>query len=93
LYLAVPRAVPHAELPLSATNAKPPSDSKASVPPYQDCISLGSSPPSIGDRVAARDHLLRFPTDYNDLADALVQADPNRFQEVAASDYVKGIDY
>jgi hypothetical protein len=29
----------------------------------------------------------------NDLADALVQADPNRFQEVTASDYVKGIDY
>jgi hypothetical protein len=29
----------------------------------------------------------------NDLADALVQADPNRFQEVPASDYVKGIDY
>ena len=29
----------------------------------------------------------------NDLADALVQADPNRFQEVRASDYVKGIDY
>jgi hypothetical protein len=28
-----------------------------------------------------------------DLADALVQADPNRFQEVTASDYVKGIDY
>jgi hypothetical protein len=29
----------------------------------------------------------------NVVADALVQADPNRFQEVSASEYVKGIDY
>jgi hypothetical protein len=29
----------------------------------------------------------------NDLADALVEANPNRFQEVPASEYVKGIDY
>jgi len=29
----------------------------------------------------------------NDLADALVRADPNRFKKVSASDYVKGIDY
>jgi hypothetical protein len=29
----------------------------------------------------------------DDLADALVKADPNRFEEVPASGYVKGIDY
>lgn len=29
----------------------------------------------------------------NDLADALVNANPNRFQEVSPSEYVKGIDY
>jgi hypothetical protein len=29
----------------------------------------------------------------DNLADALVQADPNRFQEVPPSEYVKGVDY
>jgi hypothetical protein len=29
----------------------------------------------------------------NNLADALIEANPNRFQEVSPSDYVKGIDY
>jgi hypothetical protein len=29
----------------------------------------------------------------NDLADALIEANPNRFQEVSPSEYVKGIDY
>lgn len=29
----------------------------------------------------------------DNLADALTQADPNRFQEVPASEYVKGVDY
>jgi hypothetical protein len=29
----------------------------------------------------------------DNLADALTQADPNRFQEVPASQYVKGVDY
>ena len=29
----------------------------------------------------------------DNLADALTQADPNRFQEVPPSQYVKGVDY
>jgi hypothetical protein len=29
----------------------------------------------------------------DNLADALTQADPNRFQEVPPSQYIKGVDY
>jgi hypothetical protein len=46
------------------------------------------------DRTVIRDtDLNAHGTVSNDLADALVNANPNRFQEVSASDYVKGIDY
>lgn len=46
------------------------------------------------DRTVIRDSDLNaHGTVDNDLADALVQANPNRFQEVPASQYVKGIDY
>ena len=46
------------------------------------------------DRTVIRDTDLNgHGTVSNDLADALVEANPNRFQEVAPSDYVKGIDY
>jgi hypothetical protein len=46
------------------------------------------------DRTVVRDSdLNEHGTVSNDLADALVQANPDRFQEVPASQYVKGIDY
>jgi hypothetical protein len=46
------------------------------------------------DRTVIRDtDLNAHGTVSNDLADALVDANPNRFQEVSPSDYVKGIDY
>jgi hypothetical protein len=46
------------------------------------------------DRTVIRDSDLNgHGTVSNDLADALVEANPNRFQEVPPSDYVKGIDY
>jgi hypothetical protein len=46
------------------------------------------------DRTVIRDtDLNAHGTVSNDLADALVDANPNRFQEVSPSEYVKGIDY
>jgi hypothetical protein len=46
------------------------------------------------DRTVIRDtDLNAHGTVSNDLADALVDANPNRFQEVSPNDYVKGIDY
>jgi hypothetical protein len=46
------------------------------------------------DRTVIRDtDLNAHGTVSNDLADALVNANPNRFQEVPPSEYVKGIDY
>jgi hypothetical protein len=46
------------------------------------------------DRTVVRDSdLNEHGTVSNDLADALVEANPDRFQEVPASQYVKGIDY
>jgi hypothetical protein len=46
------------------------------------------------DRTVIRDADLNgHGTVSNDLADALVEANPNRFQEVSPSEYVKGIDY
>jgi hypothetical protein len=46
------------------------------------------------DRTVIRDTYLNgHGTVSNDLADALVDANPNRFQEVPPSEYVKGIDY
>jgi hypothetical protein len=46
------------------------------------------------DRTVIRDTDLNgHGTVSNDLADALVEANPNRFQEVPPSEYVKGIDY
>jgi hypothetical protein len=46
------------------------------------------------DRTVIRDtDLNAHGTVSNDLADALVDANPNRFQEVPANEYVKGIDY
>jgi hypothetical protein len=46
------------------------------------------------DRTVIRDtDLNAHGTVSNDLADALVDANPNRFQEVSPGDYVKGIDY
>ena len=46
------------------------------------------------DRTVIRDTDLNGDgTVSNDLADALIEANPNRFQEVSPSDYVKGIDY
>jgi hypothetical protein len=46
------------------------------------------------DRTVIRDTDLNgHGTVSNDLADALVAANPNRFQEVPPSEYVKGIDY
>lgn len=46
------------------------------------------------DRTVIRDSDLNgHGTVSNDLADALVEANPNRFQEVPPSQYVKGIDY
>jgi hypothetical protein len=46
------------------------------------------------DRTVIRDTDLNgHGTVSNDLAGALVEANPNRFQEVPPSDYVKGIDY
>jgi hypothetical protein len=46
------------------------------------------------DRTVIRDtDLNAHGTVSNDLADALIDANPNRFQEVPPSEYVKGIDY
>lgn len=46
------------------------------------------------DRTVIRDtDLSAHGTVSNDLADALVNANSNRFQEVSPSEYVKGIDY
>jgi hypothetical protein len=46
------------------------------------------------DRTVIRDtDLNAHGTVSNDLADALVNANPDRFQEVPPSEYVKGIDY
>jgi hypothetical protein len=46
------------------------------------------------DRTVIRDtDLNAHGTVSNDLADALLDANPNRFQEVSPSEYVKGIDY
>jgi len=46
------------------------------------------------DRTVIRDTDLNgHGTVSNDLADALVEANPDRFQEVPPSEYVKGIDY
>jgi hypothetical protein len=46
------------------------------------------------DRTVIRDtDLNAHGTVSNDLADALVDANPDRFQEVSPSEYVKGIDY
>ena len=46
------------------------------------------------DRTVIRDTDLNGDgTVSNDLAQALIQANPNRFQEVSPSDYVQGIDY
>jgi hypothetical protein len=46
------------------------------------------------DRTVIRDNDLHGDgTVSNDLAQALIDANPDRFQEVAPSDYVKGIDY
>ena len=46
------------------------------------------------DRTVIRDSDLNaHGTVSNDLADALIDANPNRFQEVSPSEYVKGIDY
>jgi hypothetical protein len=46
------------------------------------------------DRTVIRDTDLNgHGTVSNDLADALVEANPNRFQEVPPGEYVKGIDY
>jgi hypothetical protein len=46
------------------------------------------------DRTVIRDtDLSAHGTVSNDLADALVDANPNRFQEVPPNEYVKGIDY
>ena len=46
------------------------------------------------DRTVIRDtDLNAHGTVSNDLADALVNANPNRFQEVSPSEYVKGLDY
>lgn len=46
------------------------------------------------DRTVIRDtDLNAHGTVSNDLADALVNANPNRFQEVSPNEYVKGIDY
>jgi hypothetical protein len=46
------------------------------------------------DRTVIRDTDLNgHGTVSNDVADALVEANPNRFQEVPPSEYVKGIDY
>jgi hypothetical protein len=46
------------------------------------------------DRTVVRDSdLNEHGAVSNDLADALVRANPDRFQEVPASQYVKGIDY
>jgi hypothetical protein len=46
------------------------------------------------DRTVIRDtDLNALGTVSNDLADALVDANPNRFQEVSLSEYVKSIDY
>jgi len=46
------------------------------------------------DRTVIRDTDLNgHGTVSNDLADALIEANPNRFQEVPPSEYVKGIDY
>jgi hypothetical protein len=46
------------------------------------------------DRTVIRDADLNgHGTVSNDLANALVEANPNRFQEVPPSEYVKGIDY
>jgi hypothetical protein len=46
------------------------------------------------DRTVIRDTDLNgHGTVSNDLANALVEANPNRFQEVPPSEYVKGIDY
>jgi hypothetical protein len=46
------------------------------------------------DRTVIRDSDLNgHGTVSNDLADALVEANPNRFQEVPPSQYVQGIDY
>jgi hypothetical protein len=46
------------------------------------------------DRTVIRDNDLHGDgTVSNDLAQALMEANPDRFQEVSPSDYVKGIDY
>jgi hypothetical protein len=46
------------------------------------------------DRTVIRDNDLNGDgTVSNDLAQALIQANPDRFQEVSPSDYVQGIDY
>jgi hypothetical protein len=46
------------------------------------------------DRTVIRDtDLNAHGTVSNDLADALLDANPNRFQEVSPNDFVKGIDY
>jgi hypothetical protein len=46
------------------------------------------------DRTVIRDNDLNGDgTVSDDLAQALIQSNPNRFQEVPASDYVQGIDY
>jgi hypothetical protein len=46
------------------------------------------------DRTVIRDNDLNGDgTVSNDLAQALIDANPNRFQEVSPSDYVQGIDY
>jgi hypothetical protein len=46
------------------------------------------------DRTVIRDTDLNgHGTVSNDVADALVEANPNRFQEVPPSQFVKGIDY
>jgi hypothetical protein len=46
------------------------------------------------DDTVVRDNLLNGHARVSDdLADGLVEADPNRFEKVPLSDYVKGIDY
>jgi hypothetical protein len=46
------------------------------------------------DRTVIRDNDLNGDgTVSNDLAQALIKANPDRFQEVSPSDYVQGIDY
>jgi hypothetical protein len=55
---------------------------------------MAVSPGAEPDRTVIRDtDLNAHGTVSNDLADALVDANPNRFKEVSPSEYVKGIDY